>query len=100
GGALVIALAVMLIGTLSSRPNVDQKLSARLQQTSAIVEESHKNIKSSHLRSLNSNLNIMLSNANRDMNGYLQSKGINPKKLEASAAGPEQKEASELKSKL
>ena len=100
GGALIIAMGLMLVGTLTSKPNVDQRLAARLSQTSGIVDESHDNIKSSQLRSLNSSLNIILANANRDIGGYLSSTGVDPKKLDASAAGPEQQEAAELKAKL
>ena len=100
GGALIIAMGLMLVGTLTSKPNVDQRLAARLSQTSGIVDESHDNIKSSQLRSLNSSLNIILANANRDIGGYLSSTGVDPKKLDASAAGPERQEAAELKAKL
>jgi hypothetical protein len=96
----VLAVAFMLVASLSSKPNNDQRLAARLSQTATIIDESHKNIKSSHLRSLNSNLGIILTNTNRDLGAHLINSGIDPKKLSASATAPEATEAAEVKNKL
>lgn len=98
GGILIITLLAMLISTLTARPDIDRTISARLSQTTSIVDESHKKIKSGHLRSLNGSLKIMLTNANRDMAIFIKAKEDSSSKSSATSA--EQEEANRDKETL
>lgn len=99
-GALIVALILMAVSTLSLKPDTDEVMAARLKETATIASKAQRNIKSSQLRGYNSNLTLYLSNTNRTMAEQLTTRGIDPKKLTESITSAESARAKEVSDKL
>lgn len=91
GVLLLIILGSILAAMLGGGGSGDrlQTLAARLQTLQTVAHGAQVNIKSNDLRTTNSSLDIYLTNANRDMATQLESRGINPAKLDKSIVARE-----------
>jgi hypothetical protein len=86
GVVLLIILGFIFAALLNGGGSGDklQTLAARLQTLQTVAHDAQVNIKSNDLRTTNSSLDIYLANANRDIATQLESRGINPEKLDKS----------------
>lgn len=79
GAILVIGVIILSIVTsviAGARKAPAEQLSARLNATQQIADDSHGNLKSSQLRSLNSNLRLFFTNTQRDIAQPLAAFGV------------------------
>ena len=85
-GAALVILMIILVSVLNifttGKKEPYERLSARLNSTATIVDDSQKSLKSSKLRSLNSNLRIYMTNTTRDITTPLTNVDIDMKKLD------------------
>lgn len=91
GGVLLLIILGFMLAAMLGGGSGDklQTLAARLQTLQTVAHDAQVNIKSNDLRTTNSSLDIYLANANRDMATQLESRGINPAKLDKSIVARE-----------
>jgi hypothetical protein len=91
GVILLIILGSIFAALLNGGGSGDklQTLAARLQTLQTVAHDAQVNIKSNDLRTTNSSLDIYLTNANRDIATPLESRGVNPEKLDKSIVARE-----------
>lgn len=93
-GAVLLVILVIVISVISgaisnSRKEPWERLSARLETTTTIVNDAGSKLKSGQLRSANSDLKLYLTNTQRDITTHLTSRDISAKKLPASIVAAE-----------
>lgn len=79
--ALIILIATIAGAVSNSNKEPWQRMSARLDGTTALVDGASANIKSSQLRSINSDLKLYLANTKRDLATPMTELGIEVKKI-------------------
>lgn len=82
GLVLLIAIIIIIAGSLSGNSKPTEQLAARLATTAKIASDAQAKLKSTDLRALNSNLKIYLTNTNRDIVAPLAESHINIKTLD------------------
>jgi lipopolysaccharide export LptBFGC system permease protein LptF len=87
---LVVGFLLFATNGSSSPKATMQTLTARLQATQKVADDSQKTIKSSELRGINSTLKVILTNANRDIVSPLTANGIEIKKLDKTIVAKEE----------
>lgn len=87
-GVAAIVLVIILVNVAGAIANAQkqpwQRLYAKLDATSSVVNDSSTRIKNSQLRSLNSDLKLYITNTQRDLAAPLANLNIVPKKIPAS----------------
>lgn len=92
-GGILVALTLILVVVVNtaggSTKQSWQKLSARLDATSSIVDKASPQIKNSQLRSINSELKLYLSNTRRDLDVRLAALSVEKSKIATSVKSAE-----------
>jgi hypothetical protein len=83
GIGLILIIILGVIGNAITSTNKEpwERLVARLDATSAVVDSSTAKIKNSQLRSYNSDIRLTITNTQRDLADHLKRLDINPKKI-------------------
>ena len=80
--AVVILIALMILGSIPSSPKPSGQLAARLVATNDVVEDAAPKIKSTQLRALNSDLKSRLTDIIRDIKAPLLEEKLSISKLD------------------
>ncbi|MGH7218443.1 MAG: hypothetical protein ACREGE_03335 [Candidatus Microsaccharimonas sp.] len=83
GIALILVIILVVIGNAVAGANREpwERLVARLDATSAVVDSSTSKIKNSQLRSYNSDIRLTITNTQRDLAEHLVRRDIEAKKI-------------------